>query len=420
MNEIVVDRIIKRKNVLKVNFSYTNELDRFFCRNSFVAEYSENIENVPDGVAVIPFVCNVLPIVWLTDSRLILQSIDKDFANCINEIKKGYESMYEEVAFKGEVIFEEQCIHQIDNYGEKAMFFSGGLDSLHTLICHMDEKVHLVSIWGSDIAYQNTEGWNRVYKKVKKTAEQLKLNSVVIRSNFRDFDDEKELDKEFKARVQDSWWHGVKHGIGLLGQVAPYVYLHNISTIYIASSFSQDDGKVRCASHPTIDNRVRFCGCTVIHDGFASKRQQKINELVQYCETHELKVDMHVCWRSESGSNCGRCEKCYRTMAGLIIEGADPTDYGFDNIENNIANMQRCVLYESEKNPYLASKRWIPIQTRLKENKVVLKNSVWWKHIKWIEKTDFNNIVREKKRLDRKIEIRKIKRKIKQKLLSFK
>ena len=134
------------------------------------------------------------------------------------------------------------------NFGHsenKAMFYSGGLDSLNTLINHWDEK-------------PDEEGWKKTHKVVKNVSEQFSLKDIVIRSNFRVFDRETELDNDFKKQLQDSWWHGVKHGIGLLGHIAPYVYIHKIDTVYIASSNSVSDGAVRCASDPQIDNYVSF------------------------------------------------------------------------------------------------------------------------------------------------------------------
>lgn len=420
MDEIVVEQIIKCKNFLQIKFSYTEGLKEFFSGSPFVVEYSEEIENVPDAIAVIPFVCNVLPLVWLTDSKLSIQSIDNDFFYCLDEIKTGYKSMYTGVDFKGEIVVETKKVIKVDKSNKKAMLYSGGLDSVHTLIEHLDEKPDLISIWGSDIQYQNKEGWEKVYKNIQKITEKFDLNGAVIRSSFRDFDKEFELDKVFKNRLQDSWWHGIKHGMGLLGHIAPYIYLHKISAVYIASSNCQNDGKVKCASDPTIDNRIRFCGCKVIHYGFDLNRQQKTQKVVEYCNTHNTKVDIHVCWKSQKGSNCGKCEKCYRTMAGLIAEGADPYDYGFKNVRDSISNIQSCVLLKSKTSQYIASTQWNPIKERISENKRILKNSIWWKNIKWIEQTDFNNITKAKLKMERRVKLKKIKRKTRQIFLKLK
>ena len=57
--------------------------------NSFRREYNENIERVPKNIAVIPFIVNVLPIVWLTDAILEVEELDRTFYNSINRFKQG-------------------------------------------------------------------------------------------------------------------------------------------------------------------------------------------------------------------------------------------------------------------------------------------------------------------------------------------
>lgn len=37
--------------------------------------------------------------------------------------------------------------------------------------------------------------------------------------------DESVLDKDFKLILKDNWWHGIQHGIGLIGHAAPCNFL---------------------------------------------------------------------------------------------------------------------------------------------------------------------------------------------------
>ena len=54
---------------ITIEFAVGDELEQYFKTNIFQIEYSVDILDVPYGLAVIPFVCNVLPIVWLTDAK---------------------------------------------------------------------------------------------------------------------------------------------------------------------------------------------------------------------------------------------------------------------------------------------------------------------------------------------------------------
>ena len=92
----------------------------------FYVEYDENIEKVPDSILIVPFICNVLPIVWITDATLIVDKIDKNFYESIDKFKKGYIDMYPQIKFKGKIKYnklEENHSKQKDKIS--AAFFSG-------------------------------------------------------------------------------------------------------------------------------------------------------------------------------------------------------------------------------------------------------------------------------------------------------
>lgn len=380
--------IIIRHNVIEYKYNIDDALKTYFFDKELIIEYPESIESVPAAVLAVPFVANVLPIVWLTDSELIIDELDSSFYNCIPNLKKGYETMFPESTFGGTI-----TVNRIVNCdrpskpGRCAMFYSGGLDSVHTFVTHFNERPDLLSIWGSDIKYENREGWDIVHQNIAITAEHYDLPDVVIHSSFREFDNEGELDKAFSKQLKDGWWHGVKHGIALLGHVAPYAYLHNISTMYIASSHCPQDGPVRCASNPLTDNTVRFCDCQVVHDGFEYNRQEKMHNIVRFCNDRNIVFPLHVCWESQKGTNCCQCEKCYRTMAGLIAENADLRSFGFNNYDRHIGNMHDTIVREKEL--AVIWNQWPHIQKAFKSNRKIIKKTPYWKDVKWILTADF-------------------------------
>lgn len=391
MERIKLLKCIKENQLIKYDFSVSEGLKQFFSNKEFIIRYPEKIEDVPEGIAVIPFVCNVIPIIWITDSELIVDELDEHFYNCLDNVKNGYIAMFPETSFKGKLNVKQ--IIKNDRPSAKtncAMFYSGGVDSLDTLYRHLDEKPTLVSIWGSDIAYDNEHGWELVHSAIKEAGDHFQLDEIVIRSTFRMFDSERQLAKVYAKQLKDDWWHGVKHGIGLLGHVAPYAYLHRVQTVYIASSFCKDDGPVRCASDPTIDNFVRFADCQVIHDGYENSRQQKMHNIVNYSESHNDFIPLHVCWVTQTGTNCCHCEKCFRTIAGIIAEGGNPQKYGFDNFEQYQNDM---IPQIRKSDPLRIYQFWPPIQNAVKANKKAIRHNPYWKYIKWIEKADFSNPV---------------------------
>lgn len=388
MERIILDKVLKTDSVISYEFTVSSGLEKFFSSIPFWIEYNENVESVPDAIAAIPFVSNVLPIAWLTNSELIVNELDKSFYQCIPDVKKGYETMFPESSFLGNIIVNNILDCSRETNCKSALFYSGGLDSAQTLISHLDENPTLVVIWGSDIRYDNTEGWKLVHSAVTEASEKFNLPEVVIRSTFRQFDKENELDKSFSGQLKDNWWHGIKHGISLLGHIAPYVYLHRIDRFYIASTFCESDGFVRCASSPLTDNFVRFANCEVVHDGFCYSRQDKLYNLTEFCKRRSDDIKLHVCWESQAGSNCCRCEKCYRTIAGIIAECGNPADFGFSDVDASIKEMQ-CFIATKEFD-YVLQKLWNQISMRMIENKsIIRKYSPYWKYVKWITKTNF-------------------------------
>ena len=108
----------------------------------------------------------------------------------------------------------------------------------------------------------------------------------------------------------------------------PICYLNNISTIYIASSFTKGQNNY-CASDVTTDSEFKFAvNGKTIHDGFELNRQEKVRIIVEYQRSIHEPYPLQVC--SFNDHNCCECEKCFRTIIALVAEGANPHDFGFE------------------------------------------------------------------------------------------
>jgi len=127
------------------------------------------------------------------------------------------------------------------------------------------------------------------------------------------------------------WWMNLAHGIVLTSSCAPLTCVKNISTLFIASTFTSESN-FPWRSHPLIDNNLRWASTRVIHDGFEISRQEKIRFLLKkHVEETGKFPDLRVCSRYEIlGTNCQRCEKCGRTITGLLLDGIDPNKCGFN------------------------------------------------------------------------------------------
>ncbi|MHB8131492.1 MAG: hypothetical protein ACYDEX_21125, partial [Mobilitalea sp.] len=302
MDKIVIKDVVVIANRLECTYTVEGEWKKYFeSTDSFFAEYSKQIDRVPKSIAIIPFLCNILPVAWIFDAEIILEDIDKDFFESIEEFKRGYVNMYPGLSFKGRITPKKVVDNRQEDLNKTAAFFSGGVDAYNTLISHIDEEPILVTLWGADIAFENKEGWNLVDNYIRSIAENSKLDYISIKTSFRRFLNEGALSEYVIKRTGNSWWYGYQHGIGLIGHVAPLAYQYKIKTTYIASSLTMEDNTT-CASDPTIDNFVKFCGNQVIHDGYEYSRQHKVNRIGEYVKRTQTPIQLRVCWESEDGS----------------------------------------------------------------------------------------------------------------------
>lgn len=328
-NRIVIDVPRVSNNV--ISYSYEVEgpwREAFRLDQEFHIKYGFDVSKIPPGVAIIPLLANVLPMAWVYDAVIQAPACDADFYRCVPEIKRGYEGMYPMIRFGGAL-----NVSQIeDNTGDREgaiCLFSGGVDAFNTLIQHVDEDPLLLTLRGADVALDDDEGWSNVLHHIESVSADFGVAFVAASSSFRSFLNEGLLSRKVAASG-DGWWHGFQHGIAIISHAAPLAHALKKEVVYIASSNTVSTRReVTCASDPSIDDNVKFCGARVFHDGFEFTRQDKVHNIVSYSRKTNTPISLRVCWESSGGSNCCACEKCARTILELIAEGGEPSRYGF-------------------------------------------------------------------------------------------
>lgn len=413
MDYIRLDSIKKTGSRVLYEYSVSETLKQCFTDKSFYVEYPAPIEMIPKSVLAVPFVCNVLPIIWLSDSELILDSLDEDFCRCIDEIKNAYKKMYPLSKFKGKYCIKNVVRNLPPKNGKCCAMYSGGLDAFQTLISHISEEPDLITVWGADISTDNETGWRNTYVPICETAQKYKLDNYEIKSSFRTFFIDWKCEVLFGEKLNDTWWHGIQHGLGLLGLTAPIAWMNGYEKVYIASSFTVADEPITCASHPSIDNLLRFCGCKAIHDGYEFNRQEKMHNVIEFCKANGISQKLHVCWQTETGENCCSCEKCYRTIASILAENADPKLFGFDNFEAFLPGLEEIAIEGMINNPEILIKQWGYTQSAIIRNKKALKNNPHWWSISWLTEIDLHALKKQKKKENKYI--KKLKKKLNRK-----
>ena len=386
---IKVERIIQKDDMISIPFWVSPDLEKYF--NTFTFEYTITGNNpVPDSILVIPFVCNVIPLVWLTDSTLILKELDDTFSQSIDDFKIGYMQMYPTLKFNGKVEIGELVKNEYIPT-KNLVLFSGGVDAITTTLRHKNENLDLLTLWGSaDFPLDDDRGWEIQWNNIRYNASQLKLTPYYIRTNFYEFIPS--WGKDYYGLIESigkegiSWWHEIQHGIGIIGHAAPYAFLNKVGVIYIASSYDESQKPYTCSSDPTIDNFVKFGSSKVVHDAYELTRQDKVGYIVSECVDNKYQFNIHVCLKQYQENNCCKCEKCYRTILSLLAEGQNPKEYGFE--ESDVKE----ILYNLKYKINLSEERifvFKQIQTRIIENKANVKDP---QLVEWAMKTNLDKI----------------------------
>lgn len=187
------------------------------------------------------------------------------------------------------------------------VFFSGGVDSFYTYLRHKRDQqpiTHLVLAKGYDIDRRNGRLWAATVHNIRQVAAAEQVALIEIDSNVRSLTD-----------PVLSWTYS--HG-GCLAAAAMCLR-RGLGQMYIASS-ADTAHQARQGSHADIDEWWSTETLRFIHDGATASRINKIDWEIARSQL-ALKY-LRVCYANPDGAyNCGKCEKCLRTMVALYAAG---------------------------------------------------------------------------------------------------
>lgn len=341
MNIFNIKEILVTGNRIDYIYEITGDWKQYFNpAENFFVEYHEDISGLSQGMAVIPLISSVLPLAALFGAKIHTPVIDKDFYESIPHFMNGYYEMWKDKSdkfcFEYENILTADTLQQnVIEFAKDApslLYFSGGVDAYSSLIRHEEENLIILTVCGADTYYNNKKGLEVILRKNQEIADSHHVKMLYLISSFRKFIDENRINDYLVPLIEDNYWHAFQHSVGMFGLSVGYIHKYGIQKIYFASSFSSKDKlKIRCGSDPTIDNLVRIANLgEVSHDLFELGRQDKIKMLADYHERTRRPVKLRVCYRSTDGENCCKCEKCIRTIMGILAENKDPREFGFD------------------------------------------------------------------------------------------
>lgn len=183
-----------------------------------------------------------------------------------------------------------------------ACFFSGGVDSFYTLLKHQAEITHLIFVRGADLNLTDHARYQRALSAVQAVAVEFGKTLIEVETNIREFSD----------RYAD--WADDYHGACLAG--IAHLFSPILRKVYIGSTGGYQDLHP-WGSHPLLDPLWSTEDMELVHDGAEATRFEKLARIVQQVPVRKL---LRVCPQPQGVVyNCGRCEKCLRTMVALRI-----------------------------------------------------------------------------------------------------
>lgn len=371
MDNIILEHISVDTNTVYYKFSVSGALGSYFTTDTLVLKYGYDMADIPPSILSIPFISCLIAITWLTDSVMWVQETDRTFYRSVRNLKNAYQELYPDYKFGGRFVSARLTDNKLSEFdkAKALLLFSGGVDAHTTYIRNIDKHPLLCNIqgWYEDIDSYNAAAEADI-RDIGSFATQNGLSSTFIKSNFATIIDQKHFRKHIARRLGDSWWHGFQHSMAFISIAIPIAYKFNIPEILIASSFTIGDSRV-CASYATTDIEFQFAESgRTIHDGFELTRQDKIKILVEHQKISGKPYPIRVC--SFNDHNCCRCEKCFRTIAGIVAENGDIKQFDF-NIDEPLDKffadvMRKNIALFGVKNESIT--HWPHIRKRMKDN----------------------------------------------------
>lgn len=388
MESITLKSVQTEKNKIIYLFSVSEGLKKLFLREEMFVEYDFDISEIPESILVLPFVANMLPVVWITNSVLWVKEVDLTFYKSQFIIKKGFEEMYSHYQFGGSLIPAKLIENTYEVKREAVVLFSGGIDANTTLARTIHLNPILMNIYGW---FDDKTEYNAVCegdrKDIELFSEDINLDTEFARSNFAKVVNTEKFDKEYKV-LGNGFWGGFQHGTAFISIASIVAYHYGVKNVYIASSNTFGFNKP-CGSDPRIDAAFEFATeGRAIHDGYELCRQKKVETVVAFQKSldNSKNFKLRVC--SFNDRNCLECEKCFRTTVELVAEGADLEKFDL-SVDGDLLEHWKAVF---NKTLYCFPVRfedsyyWYETRERMKENYENIKEKEF---VDWFLTYDF-------------------------------
>lgn len=204
-----------------------------------------------------------------------------------------------------------------------AAFFSGGVDSWHALLTRDPDDLLLV--WGFDIALAQPDVFARMRERYARIAGEFGKPLIDVATNLR------------TTRWGQLDWPLLSHGAALAA--VALLLEPRLGRVFIGSTGGYGD-LAPWGSHVVTDPMFSTTQLRIIPDGAGLSRSQKTAVVAQ---SPLAMRHLRVCFALGTDENCGRCNKCLRTMTTLELLGALPQCETFPDDRVDVRRLSQAV-----------------------------------------------------------------------------
>ncbi len=390
------------KNRIEYDFICPDAFSQYLVSQTMYVEYPQeyDLSTLPTGTLMIPFVGNILTASMFFDYSIEVDELDKTFHECLPEVRRVFKTMYPylDLHFNVKATLTD-CSHEALH---SSVFFTGGVDATSALAEVAEQSPMLINIWGGDVQTHDNDTHEALKRYLTDLCQHLNIHHAFIKSNCREMYGGR-MDYVAAARLlpahNHGWWASFAHILSMLSIIAPLCWQEKISHHYIGSTYDAA-GSTFDANNKAMADSIRFGSTRMSIVDDMLTRTQKIGKIIAFSQQHELPIDLKVCWYRTAATNCSRCEKCYRTILDIILNGGDPNALGFSFHDENWATMRDFLNHNHVNEAF-----WVPIQN------VFRSQRDRWSQVPkmaWFLDYELNSFLRKNRRKRIKERIRRI------------
>ncbi|ULY68466.1 hypothetical protein [Chlorella virus XW01] len=308
MINIIIESIEIKNNIVNYKSNYLNFFVEFITIN--------NINNIYLGYE--GFVSLLTPFAILNNLKININNIDNLFLENSNKIVDKF-MYFHDISFNYNFIETQNISSKTQNISSKTQDISSktqninksiaaftlGIDSFYTLYSNLnnEELDTLIFIIGFDIKLYNNILIEKTIENIKTVCNIYNKKLIICKTNLRD-----QIVKNKLNKYKGFDWGKYLHGVAIFNIM--YLLSNNYNKFYLPSSHIKK--KYIWGSTFEIDNYYSSSFFEIIIDGYKSR-----NSKIEYLLRTDLKfLDyLRVCWENQDNEyNCGKCEKCIRTL----------------------------------------------------------------------------------------------------------